>query len=209
MPVPNPTLIYRITHVNNVRWILANGLHCARSQHNDPNFIQIGNPGLIGRRSVRTVPIPPGGVMDDYVPFYFGTHSAMMYNIHTGYGVQQVPQRNIAYLVSSVQHLQAAGIGFVFTDRHAYVANAHYSSNPQDLTRLDWVLIAGRDFKRDPNRLDKIERRAAELLVHQHLPVGALSEIACYDQATQQTIMQWVTAQGGQTTVQVRPGWYF
>ncbi len=209
MHVPNPTRIYRITHVNNVPWLLANGLHCANSATKDPGFVQIGLADLIEKRSSRPVPIPPAGTLDDYIPFYFGTHSAMLYNIHTGYRVQQVHQRDMVYLVSSVQHLAANNIAFVFTNRHAYVANAHYSSNVADLDGLDWDLINGRDFKRDPNRPDKLDRRAAELLVHRHLPVAALGGIACYSSAVEQTIRSAVTAIGVNMAVKVRQDWYF
>ena len=41
--------IFRITHIENVAWILANGLNCSSSNVQDPNFIQIGNPDLSRR----------------------------------------------------------------------------------------------------------------------------------------------------------------
>lgn len=195
--------------MDNVRWLLANGLHCASSGISDPNFVEIGLPDLIQKRGRRPVPVPPGGTLDDYVPFYFGTHSAMLYNIHTGYAVKQVHQKDIVYLVSSVQRLSANNVGFLFTDRHAYVANAHYSGNVVDLSGLDWDLINGRDFKRDPNRPDKLDRRAAELLVHRHMPVAAIGAIACYNDAAQRTIEAAANAVGVNITVRVRQDWYF
>ena len=209
MPVPNPTKIYRITHVDNVRWLLANGLHCVNSGVKDPNFVQIGLPDLIQRRAARVVPTPPGGTLDDYVPFYFGTHSVMLYNVLTGYGVRQVHQQDVVYLVSSVQLLGSNSIRFLFTDRHAYVANAHYSADLAALSELDWDLINGRDFKRDPNRPDKVERRAAELLVHRHLPAAALGGIACYNSAVRQRIEHAANAVGVNVVVRVRQDWYF
>jgi len=133
LTVPSPTLIYRLTHVDNIPWILTNGLHCVNSGVKDPHFVAIGNPDLIEKRSTRSVPIPPGGVLDDYVPFYFCTHSLMLYNVHTGYNVKQAHQSQIAYLVCSVEQVQQCDCGFVFTDRHAYPRNAVYSTNPQDL----------------------------------------------------------------------------
>ena len=209
MPVPNPTLVYRITHVANVSWLLANGLHCASSGVRDPEFVRIGLPDLIQRRATRPVPVAPGGTLGDYIPFYFGTHSAMLYNIHTGYGVRQVPQRDIAYLVSSVQLLGNRNVPFLFTDRHAYVALAHYSSNVADLGRLDWDLINGRDFKRDPNRPEKIERREAELLAHRHVPLEGLEGIACYDGAVRQRIEAVAREIGVNVRVREHREWYF
>jgi hypothetical protein len=81
---PQKALIFRITHVSNVAWILANGLHCSNSGHSDPNYVPIGNSEIITRRAARIVPIAPGGTLSDYVPFYFTPYSPMLYNIKTG-----------------------------------------------------------------------------------------------------------------------------
>jgi hypothetical protein len=122
---PDKALIFRITHIDNVPWILDHGLHCRNSPTFDPNHRNIGNPELIERRHHRTVPIPPGGVLSDYVPFYFTPSSIMLFNIKTGWGgVQQVPQREIVICVSSLRTLAERGIPFVFTDRHAYLEAA-------------------------------------------------------------------------------------
>src|SRR4051812_35070924 len=112
--------IFRITHIVNVPWMLANGLHCKSSGVQDPNFIQIGNPELIEKRTHRPVPLAPGGTLEDYVPFYFTPFSPMLYNIKTGWGgIQQRPMRDIVVLTTALPLLQEKGVPFVFTDRHA------------------------------------------------------------------------------------------
>ena len=68
---PEKALIFRITHVANVPWILQNGLHCNNSDSSDPNYVQIGNAELIARRRTRNVPVHPKGSLSDYIPFYF------------------------------------------------------------------------------------------------------------------------------------------
>jgi len=206
---PVSTYVYRITHAANIPWILDHGLRAAGSGQVDAHFTVIGNEDLIGKRKTRAVPIAPHGVLDDYVPFYFCTHSVMLYNIHTGVGVHQKPQRDIVYLVSTVERVHGAGLPFVFTDRHAYVANATYFSNPSDLTRLDWALIRGRDFRRDPNRPDKMDLRAAEFLVHQQFPVEALAGVACFDDAQTDSIRAEVATRSLTMSVKTVRGWYF
>ncbi|MGL4420542.1 MAG: DarT ssDNA thymidine ADP-ribosyltransferase family protein [Gemmataceae bacterium] len=57
--------IYRITHVKNVAWMLQHGIHCRSSPIQDPDFLSIGNPELIQKRSTRTVPSAPGGSFSD------------------------------------------------------------------------------------------------------------------------------------------------
>jgi hypothetical protein len=72
--------VFRIVHRKNVPWILENGLHARTSPRKDPGYVAIGNADLIEKRRHRTVLIPPGGTLADYVPFYFTPHSPMLYN---------------------------------------------------------------------------------------------------------------------------------
>ncbi|MBI4470499.1 MAG: DUF4433 domain-containing protein [Acidobacteria bacterium] len=94
---PEKAFIFRITHIDNVPWLPENGVHCRSSANFDPNYKVIGNPDLIAKRLHRVVPIPPGGTLGDYVPFYFTPSSPMLYNIKTGYqGITQMPISEVA-----------------------------------------------------------------------------------------------------------------
>lgn len=210
MRVTSETPIYRITHMSNVPWILNHGLHAQSMGLRDPAFIPIGDPDLIEKRRHRVVVVDPGGTLDDYVTFYFGVHSVMLYAIHTRrvLGVA-VTQRDVVYLVSSVERVRDAGARFVFTDRHAYVANAEFFSDLAELKTLDWARIRGRDFRRDPNRPDKLERRAAEFLVHRYLPVSGLIGFGCYDDAVCARIRAEVDQRGLDLRAESRRAWYF
>lgn len=117
--------IFRITHRDNVPWILKHGLHAANGEVKDPNFRAIGNPDLIDKRSHRKVGVGPDGVLS--VSLFTSRHSpSLMYNIHTGYNVRQIPNEEIVILVSSLHKVAELGIPFVFTDQHAYPLMASY-----------------------------------------------------------------------------------
>ena len=112
-------LIFRITHIDNVRWILHNGLHC-RNGEQDPSFVTIGEPEIIERRNGRSVPVEPSGTLSDYIPFYFTPFSPMAYKIKTGLGVTAVPSSDLVVLVASLRELaDKHDARFLFTDRHA------------------------------------------------------------------------------------------
>lgn len=210
MSRPSPTLIYRITHINNVPWILEHGLHSGSSNVLDSNFVTIGNRDLISRRMTQTVPIDPGGTLDDYIPFYFCTHSVMLYQIHTGRVVGvDVPQSEVVYLVSSVERLVETGSAFVFTDRHALVVKARYFSDPDRLDELDWRALNSRDFRRDPVDPERAERRMAEMLVHRNLPGPGLLGIACQDMEACMRLKGEAERLGLPLYVKPRPDWYF
>ena len=165
-------LIFRITHVRNVDWILENGLPASSSAHKDPNFVSIGNEEIIRRRKRRSVPIGPGGTLDDYVPFYFTPFSIMMFNIHTGHGnIVRRSNDELVMLVSSLYQLQDLGVRFVFTDRHAYLQTAEFYEDVGSIGEIDWDLLRRRDFANDPADPGKKERYQAEALVYRHVPV--------------------------------------
>lgn len=204
-----PTLVYRITQIENVPWILDHGLHCASSPTQDQNFVPIGLADLIQKRSTRAVAVPPGGYLSNYVPFYFCRHSRMMYKIVTGDGVPRVDQGLIVYLVTSVEALKTQGRRFLFTNKNAYLKNASYFDDVADLPSLDWPLLRGRDFRKDLNDPDKGARREAELLVHQELPLAGVLGIACLNETAQRRIAAWSQARGIEMNASVRPKWYF
>jgi len=207
---PDDARIFRITHRDNVPWLLANGLHCPNSDTCDPNFIPIGLPDLIQRRRHRVVPIPPGGTLDDYVPFYFTPRSVMLYNIKTGCGgVIERANNEIVILVSSLPGLAQHQIPFVFTNSHAYMNEADFFGDLEDLRHIDWPLLRSRDFRRDPDDPGKLGRYQAEALAHRHVPVEALLGIACYDVSAEQAVSDAVAASGLTLQVKAVPHWYF
>lgn len=207
---PEKALIFRITHVNNVRWILSNGLHCRRSGILDPNFVSIGNKEPIEKRQHRVVGIPPGGTLSDYIPFYITPLSPMLLNIKTGWGgITKRSNTEIVILVSSLRKLASEGRRFVFTDRHAYLQAAQFSSNLEHLTWIDWANLQARNFKRDSDDVDRFERYQAEALVHQHMPADSLLGIVCYYAATKRGLDALVAESNMQLRIVVKPSWYF
>ena len=189
---------------------LENGLHCKNSKTCDPNFVTIGNPDLIDRRSRHPVRCNHGGALSDYVPFYFTPLSPMFLNIKTGWrGLQQRANDEIAIMVSSIHRLKNQSVPFVFSDRHAVLAAAQYFSRLEDLGEIDWDILQRRDFKRDPDDPEKVERYEAEALVYGHLSIDGLTGIACNNKVVETHVKNLVDARGLGLRVVTKPTWYF
>lgn len=206
---PEKALIFRIVHIDNFEWLLDNGITARNHPRFCANYQQIGNADLIDRRSRHPVPAGPGGVLNDYVPFYFTPFSPMLYNIITGYGVPQRSKDEIIILASSLRHIHQEGMPFVFTDRHAYLQTAEYYTDLADLDKIDWDILQRRDFRTDLDDPGKKERYQAEALIHQELPIAALAGIGCYDRFVQTRIQKALDERDIMQNVVVRPGWYF
>lgn len=208
---PDKALIFRITHVDNLPWILEHGLWCPSADQSNPEFVSIGNPELIDLRSRREVPIPPGGTLSEYIPFYFTPRSPMLLNITTGWaGIRKRENAELVFLVSSLDHLTERGLTFVYSDRHAYLAAATFSSDRAELQSLVWYdLLRSGDFHRDPDAPERPERYQAEALVRRHLPCEALVGIACYTERVKTSIESLVAEKGLTLPVRLRREWYF
>jgi hypothetical protein len=205
---PESAYIFRITHVENVAWMMRHGMDCRSSSDFDPNFVPIGSPDLIEKRKTRVVPIPPGGTLSDYVPFYFTPWSIMLYNIKTGYnGVPQLANREVVIVISSLNKLSEMGHKFVFTNSHAYGVEAEFFGDLMDLDKIDWALLRSKDFRNNPEDPGKKGRYQAEALVYRHVPVEALLGIACYDADMQARLTN--ETEDVQTPIRVLPNWYF
>lgn len=206
---PERALIFRIVHRANLPWLLQHGLHCGNSLTRSEHWVSIGNQELIGKRARWPVTAAPGGVLNDYVPFYFTPFSPMMLAIKTGWnGVQQHPPQDIVILVSSLRLIAQQGMTWLFTDTHANNGVVNYFNRLEDLPRLDWRILQMRDFKRDPDDPAKFGRYQAEALVHGHCPLQGLSGIACFDEHGKMLTKQAVNAAGATLQVIKQPSWY-
>jgi ssDNA thymidine ADP-ribosyltransferase, DarT len=202
-------LIFRITHKDNLPWILDNGLHCRSSAKQDPNFVNIGLVELIDKRKPWPVPVPPMGTLSDYVPFYFTPRSMMACNIHSGRNVTQRDNDQIVILVTSLVRLPELNVRFVITDRHACATITKYSNDLKHLDRIDWKILQNSDFRRDNDDLDKTNRYQAEALVHRHLPIDALLYVACCDGKQKAWADDLISKRKLKLQVHIKRGWYF
>jgi hypothetical protein len=207
---PNKALIWRIVHRDNLPWILDNGMHCGNSSVSSSTWVHIGNRELIGKRASYSVPLPPGGFLNDYVPFYFTPFSPMLYNLSTGRGdVKKRQNEEILMLVSSLWRIDGLKLRYLFTDSHAYSQLANFYSDPKDLDKIDWQLLQSRNFKRNTEDLAKFECYQAEALIYQHLPVVGLLGIICYTKSLQREIERQIHSRALTFPVHARTGWYF
>jgi len=207
---PQKALIFRITHRDNLPWLLENGLHAPNGALFDPHHRSIGSADLIQKRTTHIIPAGPGGALSDYIPFYFTPFSIMMFNIHTGRNVPKVPNEEIVVMISSLHRIAQLGIPFVFTDQHAFRKTASYFTDVADLNRIDWPLLNRRDFRKyDTNDPGKTDRYQAEALIWKHLPVEAFLGIAAYTEEVAAWLRAEVIRLSKDVDIRAQRNWYF
>ncbi len=214
LAVLKPTPIYRVMHVDNLHtYLQRGGLHAPNhTPDNGLTYKTIHNVDVQNRRQVTRIPCGPGGVIHDYVSFYLGPRSPMLYQLHTGW-VEEYDegQEPIVYLISTAQAVHETGSGLVFSDGHGIAGFTTWFDNLERLDQLDWDAIYAQYWKDDVDDMDRQRRKQAEFLVHRFCSWELIQEVATINARMKknvETIMSRFPPQLNRT-VRVRPEWYY
>lgn len=207
--------IFHITHVSNLPSIVQSaGLWSARKMRSARagSFVNVAHESIQVRRSTTLVPCGRGGVLHDYVPFYFAPRSPMLYTIERGnvegYSDGQTP---IVYLCAHVDDVVANALDFVFTDGHPTMRLSNWYTDLAHLGRIDWHVMRSRMWNDEPNHPDRKRKRQAEFLVHAWFPWLMVRQIVTINDTMRQRAAA-VLAQAGAPHVPqivVDGRWYY
>ena len=215
MPVPLPTPILRFLHIDNLR------VYLTREACHAPNFTPddglgyrtIHNAEIQADRNVRPVPCGPGGVIHDYLAFYFGPLSPMLLQLKTGrvagYTEGQEP---LVYLVSTAQAVEASGIPFVFSDGHGIAKFTSWFDDLVFLDQVDWEMVNQRYWADEPTGdNDRQRRKQAEFLVYERLDWNLVEEIVVINAAMAGRVSAALAEfrDLSHPEVVLRPDWYY
>lgn len=211
MPRPVPTPLYHFTSIHHLASIIEHGLVCDTSAATGLLSVEVGNRGIKEQRRRRPVPVAPGGVVADYVPFYFAPRSPMLYAITMG----NVPEYSggidpLLYLVTTAERLAELGLPMLFTDRNAVLATAHFTPSLADIdTLIDWPLMRARMWNNTPSEPDRRERRMAECLVYSRVPWEAIQYVVARTPPRATEARATLTRFSQSIAVRTKRDWYF
>ena len=114
--------------------------------------------------------VGPGGCVGDYVPWYFGPRSPMMFTLSRNNYEYQDGFDEVLYLVSSVPTIVALGAAWIASDRNAALNLAEFTDDEDSLPdHISWDVITARYWTDYP---DGADLRAAEFLVQRIRRLG-------------------------------------
>ena len=206
------TEIYHITHLQNLESIILHGgLWCDRERlRRKLASVGIAHNHIKDRRARRAVPTCKGGTLADYVPFYFGPRSPMLFAIHRGLVPQyREGQGGIVHLVSTVEQVLAENLAFTFTEGHAEMAYSSFFEKTEDLCKIDWSVMKTNYWNDTVSEPDRKRKRQAELLTYSFFPWKAFSSIGVIDSETASRVRKIIQAANHQPAVGVNRGWYY
>lgn len=197
---------FRITYIDNIPHIVRNGIVKADSPLRNEHYVSIGDRQII---RVRGEMVVKGYKISDYIPFYLGPRSPMLYVIQHGYnGVQRVEPENIVYCIIRLDDLINSDVECIFTDGHAVSNLTSFFTKdrlPQinDIVKYDDVYSSLWNSETD---IDLKRRKEAELLVKNDLPAQFLRGFVVYNDRAKQKMMGMEVAEN---MIVVAPGYYF
>ena len=213
-----PTPIYHITNINNLpRLIQTGGLWCdAERVRQGFDCVGIAHENLKLRRACTPVnsragqAIAAGGVLADYVPFYFANRSPMLYSIHRGNVVGYAGgQADIIYLVTTVEAAVSGNRPWCFTDGHAVEAMTEFLIDTAHMNTIDWGIIKASIWYNTPDDPDRKRRKQAEFLIHGSVPWPWIHRIGVVDQGRSQRVREIIAGAAHQPEVSIERGWYY
>lgn len=158
---------YHFTHIDNIKSIVESGGLLSTNLKNKYNIghHNIANVDIQNRRSEMRVPVGPGGVVHDYVPFYFATRNPMLLGLLNR---KVVDQPYICFIAISIEKLLDEKV--VFTNASANTNNPpEFYNTPDMLNRLEWSLIDSMHWGEQSE--EERHQRMAEVLVYKEVPL--------------------------------------
>ena len=152
------------------------------------------------------------GMLHDYVPFYFGPRSPMLYALKNGrvegYSDGQEP---LIYLVAYAEEIAEGGCPFVFSDGHGIMKFSRWFDDLKDLHYVDWETVND-DFWADTvDDNDKKRRKQAEFLVRDFCPWSLIRGIGVFSDRTKHRVERNFSQYSEELrrVVKVKKSWYY
>ena len=168
--------------------------------------------GVQSKRARWLVGCGPGGMLHDYVPFYFGPRSPMLYQLHTGWVPRYTEgQTPIVYLVSTAQAIDRSGGRFVFSNGHGIAHFTDWYDELSCLSEVPWDMAYAEDWKKTADDPDLQRRKQAEFLVHKSCPWKLVHEIGVIDLVRKKQVEKLLARHdpAHKPVVEVHRDWYY
>jgi len=185
LDAPHDWMVWHFTRLEYLAEIIDSGkLVCDEAV--TPRVGSVASPevkALRRRREIVAPGYPVGRRVSEHVPFYFAAKSPMLFYVSRN-NPQEVLD-SLVFLGVRVGDIVDHGLEWVASNGNAATALTQFSADLDTLgTFVDFELLKAKywnDTADDPARKS---RRAAEILVHDHVPLEAVSLVAVSNAAT-------------------------
>ena len=214
MPAPPNPKIYHITHLDNLPQIVDGVLWSDAERISRGLACTVVGMSEIKRRRLEELEVHchPGTTVGQYVPFYFGPRSVMLFLLHRGnspgltyQGGQRLILHLEADLVATVDWATTSGLRWAFSKGNAGAYYTRFFNALDQLDVLDWDSIPQPDW-RDP---DVKEAKQSEFLLENSFPWHLVERIGTIDNQIARAVSALVDGANHRPRVEVVRQWYY
>ena len=211
MQPPAQPKIYHIVHVDRLASIVRDGYLWSDTEVDKraPGGTTIGMEKIKQWRRGKLLHSHPDLHVGDCVPFYFGTHSVMLYVIFK----QNDPelsyrggQGSIIYLEADLRQTVAWAdehrLRWAFTTSNA-ISCTEFWRDLANLEEINWEAVQAKQWR------ECKEDKQAEFLIERQFPWNLILRIGVQSEQMRQCAMAVVEAARHKPRVEIRPNWYY
>jgi len=130
----------------------------------------------------------------------------MLYQIATGFdGVKKFPQEEIVYIISTLDKIKECDLPYFYTDGHVRSYTSTSYNDDKHLEHLDWGTFRATYWKSDESDLRRQEKKQAELLVKDHVPLNAIELFGVFNEKAQQMLQTFLLEAKQNFDVKISP----
>ena len=215
MPAPSDPKIYHITHVDNLRAIIA-----ADGLLSDAEMLKTGGPNqMVGmshikQRRLEKIKLEecyPDDFVGEYVPFYFCPRSVMLYLIYqrnsqlTYQGGQGPIVHLEADLHKVVNWAEERGRKWAFSLSNAGAYGVEFRNGLDKMGEINWEAVAANSWGHSNIK----HWKQAECLLYRSFPWNLVDRIGVLDNAVAQQVAQALVGADHHPQIEITRNWYY
>lgn len=208
---PRDWIVWHFTHVDNLPGVVTAGrLLPDAGVTPSTNVANDDVKDLRRHKVVAPDTAYPTSMASDHVPFYIAARSPMLYVVrrgHPGYSAGVAPLVHLGVVLGDVID---ADLTWCASDGNAAAGYTKFTREVDTLgSFVDFDLLCQRQWHNTPDDPNRQSRRAAEILVHGHVPLELISWVCCCNEETMTRAQSLLDSVGGVRNYVVKPEMFY
>jgi len=208
---PENWVVWHFTHRDNLQGIVADNA-LFPSTVRTPT-VNVANTGIKDRRTmirVRPDDTYPVATVAEHVPFDIAAKSPMLFVVSKGHEEYRGGTADLVFLGAVLGDIAASGLTWCVSNGNAAASFTEFSRHLPALgSFVDFPLLQQRYWNNTPDDMNRMSRRAAELLVLGPLPLSLISIVAAKTEPVLTRAQAQMSAVGGVRECHVFPQIYY
>lgn len=196
---------FRMVHIDNIPHIKEYGFILYSSSNASKSYKPIGDSSIINKRKEKII---AGISLNQYIPFYLGPRTPMLFVIQNGYRVEKQLAEDIVYCVIKIEDIIKDKIECIFSDGHALANLTEFYTQEKlcDINKLINYNDVYTHYWNSESDIDLKRRKEAELLIKDKLDSKYICGYVVYNENAKLKLVKFGI---NENMIIIKPNYYF